>query len=160
MREQPSSGGGSSGGAALAAWLATLGLAACAASGGAAVSTQESTAGASPSPAAASATGSATSTVKARPALPAGFPVMPGATAATLPNDPTLIARWTVNELGSAAYDFYVSALPAAGFPLVGLYPAERSALIRFGAAGGAVLQLVAEQVGSGTEITVQTDRP
>jgi hypothetical protein len=95
----------------------------------------------------------------ARPALPRGFPVMPLATAAPLPSDATVIAVWTSDHLGSAAYDFYVSALPAVGYRIIGLYPAERAALIRFNGPGG-VWQILAEQIGGGTRVTLQTDRP
>lgn len=145
----------------LAALLVTLPLAGCSAPGATASSTLESvTASASPTPRPASSAASATSTGTSRPALPAGFPVMPGATPAGLPEDQTLIARWTINAVGSAAYDFYSSALPAGGFPIVGLYPAERGALIRFTVPDGAVWQVVADQVGNATQITVQTDRP
>jgi len=95
-----------------------------------------------------------------RPGLPGSFPVMPGAVAAELPADPTVIASWTVDRVGSAAYDFYASALPRAGFRVAGLYPAERAAIIRFDAPDGEIWQLLAEQVGDGTRITVRTDRP
>lgn len=95
-----------------------------------------------------------------RPGLPESFPVMPGAVAAELPADPTAIARWTVDRVGSAAYDFYVAALPKAGFRVAGLYPAERAAIIRFDAPDGEIWQLLAEQIGDATRITVRTDQP
>lgn len=165
MRHQPNLDGVLPAGAALASLLAAAAVAACSAPGDAASATRTTTPpSASPTPRAASATAvpsaTATATGEQRPALPAGFPIMPGSTAAILPDDQTLIARWTVDEVGSAAYDFYVSALPGAGLSIVGLYPAERSALIRFHAPGGSVWQVVAELVGSETRITVQTDRP
>jgi hypothetical protein len=92
--------------------------------------------------------------------IPSGFPVMAGAEPAPLPNDSTVIARWTVPDLGSAAYDFYTRALPESGFEIVGAYPAERAALIRFRDPSGAILQLLAELVGDRTQITLQADRP
>jgi hypothetical protein len=92
--------------------------------------------------------------------IPSGFPVMAGAEPAPLPNDPTVIARWTVPDVGSAAYDFYTRALPERGFEIVGAYPAERAALIRFRDPSGAILQLLAELVGDQTQITLQRDRP
>jgi hypothetical protein len=146
----------------VAAAIALL-LAGCSASGGG--GSLPASAAASPSAApflAGSSSIAPTSAASgdARPDLPAGFPVMPGAVAAELPSDSTVIARWTVAEVGSAAYDFYASALPRAGFRVVGLYPAERAALIRLDAPAGAVWQLLAEQVGGETRITVQTDRP
>ncbi|TMB84805.1 MAG: hypothetical protein E6J39_02865 [Chloroflexi bacterium] len=104
-----------------------------------------------------SATGSPPST---RPAIPAGFPIMPGAKPDALPDDATLIARWTVPVVGSAAYDFYTRALPDAGFAIVGAYPAERAALIRFRGRTGTIWQVLAELVGDRTQVTIQTDRP
>jgi hypothetical protein len=92
--------------------------------------------------------------------LPSGFPVMPDAEPARLPDDPGVVARWNVPQVGSAAYDWYVAALPAAGFEIVGTYPAERAALIRFRDSSGRVWQLVAELVGDRTQVSVQTDRP
>jgi hypothetical protein len=92
--------------------------------------------------------------------LPAGFPVMPSAESARLPNDPGVVARWTVNQVGSGPYDWYVDALPAAGFEIVGTYPSERAALIRFRDATARVWQLLLELAGDQTQISVQTDRP
>jgi len=92
--------------------------------------------------------------------LPAGFPVMPGADPSRLPDDASVVARWTVPVVGSAAYDFYVKALPEAGLTIVGTYPSERAALIRFRDPGGRIWQLLAELVGDRTQVTVQTDRP
>ena len=85
---------------------------------------------------------------------------MAGAEPARLPDDPGVVGRWTVTQVGSAAYDWYVDALPAAGFEIVGTYPSERSALIRFRDSGGRTWQLLAELVGDRTQISVQTDRP
>ncbi|MDP9269792.1 MAG: hypothetical protein M3P14_02230 [Chloroflexota bacterium] len=127
---------------AVAALLATLALVACSV--------------AAPS----SASQGTIPSANARPALPRGFPVMPEATAAPLPSDATIIAVWTSDHIGSAAYEFYASALPAVGYRLIGLYPAERGALIRFNGPGGVVWQILAEQAGGGTRVTLQTDRP
>jgi hypothetical protein len=85
---------------------------------------------------------------------------MPGAVAAPLPEDPSVVARWTVPVVGSAAYDFYLQALPGAGFSIVGSYPSERAALIRFRDRSGRTWQVLAELLGDRTQITVQTDRP
>lgn len=84
---------------------------------------------------------------------------MPDAEAATLPDDPTVVARWTVPQVGSAVYDWYVNALPRAGFEIVGTYPAERAALIRFRDSSGTIWQLLAELTRDRTQISVQTDR-
>src|SRR5437773_979914 len=65
-------------------------------------------------------------------ALPGSFPVIEGAVPMPLPDDdPGMIALWESDLLGSAAYDFYVAALPAAGYQIVGLYPGGDVALIR-----------------------------
>src|SRR5436309_13721656 len=92
----------------------------------------------------------------ARPAIPTGFPIMAGSQPAPLPDDATLIARWAVPVVGSAAYDFYTRALPAAGFEIVGAYPSERAALIRFRDRAGTIWQLLAELVGDRTQVTIQ----
>jgi hypothetical protein len=94
------------------------------------------------------------------PTLSPGFPVMDGAQPAQLPDDTTVVARWRVPVVGSAAYDFYMRALPDAGYAIVGAYPAERAALIRFRGREGRIWQLLAELVGDRTQVTVQTDRP
>ena len=92
--------------------------------------------------------------------LPPGFPVMPNADPSRLPNDASVVARWTVPGVGRAAYDFYAEELPKAGFTIVGTYPSERAALIRFRDPRGRIWQLLAELVGDRTQVTVQTDRP
>jgi len=94
------------------------------------------------------------------PTLPPGFPTMAKAEPSRLPDDASVVARWTVPVVGSAAYDFYVGALPDAGFTIDGTYPSDRAALIRFHDQSGRIWQLLAELVGDRTEITVQTDRP
>lgn len=108
----------------------------------------------------ASALDSTGSPAPARPTLPPGFPLMPGSVSAGLPDDPTVVARWTVPAVGSAAYDFYRRALPEAGLAIVGTYPTERAALVRFRDSGGMLWQMLAELAGNRTQVTVQTDRP
>ena len=95
-------------------------------------------------------------------ALPSGFPVMEGAVPMPLPrDDPGLIALWESDRQGSAAYDFYVVALPAAGYRVIGLYPGGEVALIRFATAGGAVWQVVVHGAPGGrVAIEVRLDRP
>ena len=95
------------------------------------------------------------------PQLPIGFPVMTGAIGKPLPaDDPGLIALWERDETGSSAYDFYVAALPAAGYPIVGLYPGGGVALIRF-RAQGEIWQVVARAAANGgVAIEVRLDRP
>ena len=94
--------------------------------------------------------------------LPAGFPILPGATGIDMPaDDPGLIGLWETDQLGSAVYDFYVAALPAAGYPVVGLYPGGEVALIRFTAEGGEVWQMVAHGIAGGrVAIEIRLDRP
>lgn len=112
-------------------------------------------------PAAPSPTPAESGSPATRPALPSGFPVMPGALPGDPPPaDPAVIARWDVPVVGSGPYDYYLDALSAAGFGIVGRYPGETSALIRFDAGAGLVWQLVIERSGAGSTITVRTDRP
>jgi hypothetical protein len=105
-------------------------------------------------------TGPSPPEVRRRP-LPPGFPVLPGAIAVEMPSDdPGLIGLWESEELGSAAYDFYVGALPAAGYPIVGLYPGGAAALIRF-ESQGEVWQMVAHGMTDGrVAIEIRLDRP
>ena len=106
--------------------------------------------------------GSAAGSGTAAPPLPRGFPVLPGASLLPRPDDdPGLIAAWTSDHPGSAAYDFYVAALPAAGYPLEGLYPGGEWAMIRFRAAEGRIWQVVMHSTAARTvEIEVRLDRP
>ena len=103
----------------------------------------------------------ASSSTSERVPLPSDFPVLPGAVPMTMADDdPGLIGLWSSDQPGSAAYDFYVSALPGAGYPIVGLYPGGDVALIRF-RSGDATWQMVAHGEASGTEaIEVRLDRP
>ena len=78
--------------------------------------------------------------------------MVPGAVPASpQDSDPGLIALWESDQAGSAAYDFYVDALPAAGYPIVGVYPGGEVALIRFLAPDGQVWQMVAHGLAGGT---------
>lgn len=94
--------------------------------------------------------------------LPSGFPVLEGAVPEAMPDaDPGLIALWSSDRLGSAAYDFYETALPAAGYPIIGLYPGGEFAQIRFTVADGAIWQMVAHGGLSGrVTIEIRQDRP
>ena len=97
-----------------------------------------------------------------RRALPGGFPILPGAVPKPMPDDdPGLIGLWQSDELGSAAYDFFVAALPAAGYPIIGRYPGGEVALIRFGAPEGEIWQMVAHTAPDGRlAIEIRLDRP
>jgi len=98
--------------------------------------------------------------VDQRSPLPHGFPVLPGALAVPLPDDdPDLVAAWTTELRGSAAYDFYLQALPAAGYRVEGLYPGGEWAVIRFRLADGAVWQLLVHGTDP-VEVEVRVDRP
>lgn len=94
--------------------------------------------------------------------LPIGFPVLPGAVPmAMADDDPGLIGLWSTGQLGSAAYDFYVVALPGAGYRIVGLYPGGDMAAIRFRVPGGAIWQMVAHGGASGVvAVEIRLDRP
>jgi hypothetical protein len=98
---------------------------------------------------------------RASSSLPGGFPVLPGAVPVPMPrDDPGLIGLWESEQAGSAAYDFYTKALPAAGYPIVGLYPGGEFAIIRFRAPSGEVWQVVARGTPEGrVAIEVRLDR-
>ena len=106
---------------------------------------------------------SLTAAGSAQPTVPADFPVMPGAIVATLPDrDPGVIAAWMADEGGARVYDFYVAALPDAGFSIVGLYPGGSVAIIRLRSADRTILKLVItrEFSGSSTQIELRVDGP
>ena len=94
--------------------------------------------------------------------LPSAFPVLEGAVPEPMPDDDVgLIGLWTSDRVGSAAYDFYVMALPAAGYPIIGLYPGGEFAQIRFAVADGAIWQMVAHGgLSGGVTIEIRQDRP
>jgi len=76
-------------------------------------------------------------------------------------DDPGLIGLWQSDQLGSAAYDFFVAALPAAGYPIIGRYPGGEVALIRFGAPDGEIWQMVSHTAPDGRlAIEIRLDRP
>lgn len=117
----------------------------------------------SPSAAAsADASGTAAASSVERAQLPEGFPVLPGAVPAAMPDDdPGMIALWTTDQPGSATHDFYVTALPSAGYRILGLYPGGEWAIIRFALPNGAIWQVVAHDTGDGqAAIEVRWDRP
>ena len=75
--------------------------------------------------------------------LPSGFPVPPGASPIAPPSDdPGLIGLWTIDAAGSAAYDFFLRALPAAGFPITGAAAGDTVAQFQFRVPGGTTLQI------------------
>ncbi len=79
----------------------------------------------------------------ARVPLPPGFPVVPGAVPAAMPDDdPGLIGAWTSDQHGSVAYDFFLVALPAAGYPVEGAYAGDTVAQFVFSTPGGATWQI------------------
>jgi hypothetical protein len=124
--------------------------------------TAETTAASTATPSGAPYSDSASPRASAgRPVLPSGFPIPAGAVPGQPPaEDPSLIAQWTLDEVGSGPYDYYLAALPVAGYRIVGSYPAEDAALVRFEVAPGTVWQLLLERAGNATRVTVQTDRP
>ncbi len=110
--------------------------------------------------------GSPASTVTGSPIvrreLPSGFPVIDGAVRLAQPgDDPGLIARWTSDVVGVPVYEFYVGRLPAAGYPIEGLYPGDAFAVIRFIGPNGETWQLIMQTADLvTTEIEVRLDRP
>ena len=102
------------------------------------------------------------SAVPTLPALPADFPVVTGAIPVDeADRDPALIGAWTIDEIGSQTYDFYVAALPEAGYRLAGEYPGGAGAIIRLRTPRGEVWQLVLtpDESGTGTRINLRLDQ-
>jgi hypothetical protein len=109
------------------------------------------------------ATATATATTNTSPSasasatLPTGFPVMPGSEAvASLPDDPQLVARWTTAANGAQVYDFFVEALPTAGFVVDQLAPGGEAAIITFSAPGGTQYAVSLTAQGDGTRIDLR----
>lgn len=94
--------------------------------------------------------------------LPADFPVLPGVTEVALPADDLgVIARWTTDQVGATAYDFYSAALPAAGYLVEGRYPGDIGAIIRFVGPTGELWQVAIRELDPRTaRIDVRLDRP
>ena len=94
--------------------------------------------------------------------LPSGFPVPPGASPLVMPSDdPGLIGLWTIDAAGSAAYDFFLRALPAAGFPITGAAAGDIVAEFQFRVPGGATLQIdISANPKLTTRIEVRLPRP
>lgn len=83
------------------------------------------------------------SAVPSRPPIPAGMPVMPGAEPADPATiEPRVIAQWTVDAIGPRVYQYYLDALPAAGFAVRGRFPGGNAAIIRFETPEGMTLDL------------------
>jgi hypothetical protein len=79
-----------------------------------------------------------------------------------LPNDdPGLIAQWMMVTGGSAAYDFFLRALPAAGFPVTGSAAGDIVAELQFTGPSGATLQIdIYANPNLTTRIEVRLPRP
>ena len=94
--------------------------------------------------------------------LPSSFPVPPGASPLVMPSDdPGLIGLWTIDAAGSAAYDFFLRALPAAGFPITGAAAGDIVAEFQFRVPGGATLQIdIYANPNLTTRIEVRLPRP
>jgi len=113
-----------------------------------------------PSPFESAAASRAVASAIGRTPLPSGFPILPGASPVALADDDLgLIAAWSSDRLGSAAYDFYIDALPRAGYEIVGTYPGGDVALIRFQVSGG-IWQVVSLPRDGRQRIEVRLDRP
>ncbi|HTE67001.1 MAG TPA: hypothetical protein VK736_12190 [Candidatus Binatia bacterium] len=142
----------------LAAWLllTTAALAGCTAGPSTDGGPSPPASGGSPTPAINGSSGPAVE-------LLAGFPVIPGAAPEGLlpTDDPGLIARWSSEQVGPVVYDFYVDALPAAGYPTTGLYPGGAVAVIVLQTPSGARWELALTQGdGGGTRIELRSAQP
>ena len=124
---------------------------------------RESAPAATPGPSPPASTGvSAPASAGERAPLPSGFPALRGAVLLPVQgDDPGLVALWSSDLLGSAAFDFYLRALPAAGYRIVAAYPGGAAAVIRFSAPDGAIWQVVIRAGPDQTvAIEVRIDRP
>jgi hypothetical protein len=106
-------------------------------------------------------TSSPATSASERVTLPESFPVLPGASPLALADDdPGLIAAWSSGQLYSAAYDFYRESLPGAGYPIVGGYPGDSVAIIRFRTVASGIWQMVVQTDGDVARIEIRLDRP
>ena len=124
--------------------LAVLVLAACQTAPSAQLSGAASPGldGSAPAAASRPPSAAASAIASALPVVPAGFPVAPGATPLGEGEHATgLIAAWETDDVGPVVYDFYLAALPTAGFEVIGEYPGGAAATIRF-RAGDALLDV------------------
>jgi hypothetical protein len=94
------------------------------------------------------------------PAVPDGLPVMPGALAADPPTEPGSIALWTVDAIGPDVYNYYLDALPAAGFAIQGRFPGGNVAIIRFTTPGGDTFDLALVGDSDGDQVRISLRLP
>jgi hypothetical protein len=94
--------------------------------------------------------------------LPVGFPIPPGASPVAMSNDDAgLIGLWTTEAVGSTVYDFFVRALPAAGYRIKGAYAGDTVAQFLFTAPSGGTLQIdLYLNPNTTTRIEVRLPRP
>ncbi|HET6746002.1 MAG TPA: VOC family protein [Candidatus Limnocylindria bacterium] len=89
-------------------------------------------------------------------AVPDGFPVIAGAGSVTFPADRNLLARWLTDANGAQVYDFYVEALPPAGFEIEQVAPGGAAAVIGFRAPDGRLLEIALTASDGGTQIDLR----
>lgn len=94
--------------------------------------------------------------------VPAGFPLPPGVVSRDVgaTDGADVIARWSSDLVGPVVYEFYVDALPAAGFPISGLYPGGAVAVIVVLTPTGDPWQVVLTEDGGGTRIELRLAQP
>ena len=92
--------------------------------------------------------------------MPDGFPVFPGAESVTPLVEPGLVARWVAKADGAEVFDFYVRALPAAGFAIEQRFPGGAAAIIRFNVADAQLLDVSLTASGSGTQVDLRLPEP
>jgi hypothetical protein len=88
---------------------------------------------------------------------------MPGSEeVASLPDDPELVARWTSTGNGAQVYDFFVQALPAAGFGVDQLAPGGEAAIITFSGPGDSqyAVSLTAQDAGTRIDLRLRDVAP
>ena len=108
------------------------------------------------SPASSASAGPSDGVSEAPAGVPEGFPVGLGAEPVTPPADANLLARWVTEVNGAHVYDFYVEALPRAGFEIEQLVPGGAAAVISFRTPDGDVLDVALTASDGGTQIDLR----
>jgi hypothetical protein len=93
--------------------------------------------------------------------VPEGFPSMPGSVAVDpLPDEPGLVARWTIDTNGAEVYRYFTESLPGAGFTIVQLFPGGAVAIIRLETPTGEILDLSLTGDLDSTRISLKAPDP
>ena len=143
----------------VAPFIAAMIAAACSAPGATADPTSTPVASGVASPSTTPVAGTPTE-APSLPAVPSGLPVMPGAQAADPPTQPGSIAHWTVDAIGPDVYNYYLDALPDAGFAILGRFPGGNVAIIRFATPDGDRFDLALVGEGDRDQVRISLRLP